>query len=447
MKNKFICEVCDKSFNRPSRLTRHFTSKIHLNTLNLPASPLTVGNETIFKLNLRNRLGDINGETIVDEDIYNHIINNKYKVYRSGKYVQISCDGDKHSLHAYIFFVFHKNIKIENMVIDHINSDKLDNRMANLRHVSYSVNNYNKTKPKTASSKYYGVHFCKLSNKYRMRIEEKHNTFSFSYDNELFAAYHYDLLVKELNLQDFKKLNNIEKPEGFIKKEHNKRRTDESRGIYKNHKSSYYYKFNGKRYFGFKTPEDAINDRELKIKGSLNSAVTIENNIPIIIKRNKNNCAIFSVKKNGILDSETQIDDEVYESLYKNSFYLRNGYAFFTHKGQSSSLSRYIMNCTNPSQIVDHIDGDRLNNQKSNLRIVTRQENGQNKIAHKNSKSKYTGVCFSKRDNIWTSSVTIKGNKVSFGRFSSELDAAIARNEYVIEYNKINGTFYKVNNL
>ena len=40
--------------------------------------------------------------------------------------------------------------------------------------------------------------------------------YNFLYTDELHAAYHYDLLVKQFNLQEFKPLNGIEKPDDFI---------------------------------------------------------------------------------------------------------------------------------------------------------------------------------------------------------------------------------------
>ena len=52
--------------------------------------------------------------------------------------------------------------------------------------------------------------------------------------------------------------------------------------------------------------------------------------------------------------------------------------------------------------VIDHIDHNPLNNQKSNLRICSRAQNCMNQLPQKIQKSsKYKGVCWDKQMNKW----------------------------------------------
>jgi hypothetical protein len=73
---------------------------------------------------------------------------------------------------------------------------------------------------------------------------------------------------------------------------------------------------------------------------------------------------------------------------------------------------------------VDHIDRDRLNNRKENLRIVTYAENGQNVTPSAGCSSVYRGVCWIKARRKWSAYVTVKGKRQHLGYFASEVDAS-----------------------
>ena len=82
---------------------------------------------------------------------------------------------------------------------------------------------------------------------------------------------------------------------------------------------------------------------------------------------------------------------------------------------------------------VDHIDGNRSNNNLSNLRMSTRVENTQ---AHQTKRggcsSQYRGVCWCKRAKKWIANCMVNYKKMHIGYFDKELDAAISRDKYVI---------------
>lgn len=92
--------------------------------------------------------------------------------------------------------------------------------------------------------------------------------------------------------------------------------------------------------------------------------------------------------------------------------------------------------------VVDHIDGDGLNNQRANLRICTIAENSCNKRSNRASSSKYLGVCFVRKYGMWQSAIEKNGVSIHIGSFKSEMDAALAYDRRAIE---IHGEFARLN--
>ncbi|NLI12502.1 MAG: hypothetical protein GX425_07745 [Peptococcaceae bacterium] len=74
-----------------------------------------------------------------------------------------------------------------------------------------------------------------------------------------------------------------------------------------------------------------------------------------------------------------------------------------------------------PGLIVDHIDGNGLNNQKYNLRHVTTRQNGQN--LHIKKSSRFPGVYWHSTSKKWASMIKIGDTKKFLGNFDSELAA------------------------
>ena len=70
---------------------------------------------------------------------------------------------------------------------------------------------------------------------------------------------------------------------------------------------------------------------------------------------------------------------------------------------------------------VDHVDGNPLNNCKSNLRIVTSRHNCQNR--HYSKSSKYPGVSWKPLNKKWTARITINAKEKYLGLFENEHDA------------------------
>lgn len=84
----------------------------------------------------------------------------------------------------------------------------------------------------------------------------------------------------------------------------------------------------------------------------------------------------------------TKVDKDDYEKYYKMKWYINHGYA----RSRGKLLHRIIMNATN-GIIIDHINNDKLDNRKENLRIATYSQNSQNRTKKKGLTSEYIGVC------------------------------------------------------
>lgn len=77
---------------------------------------------------------------------------------------------------------------------------------------------------------------------------------------------------------------------------------------------------------------------------------------------------------------------------------------------------------------IDHIDGNTLNNRRSNLRGVSRSENLRNLGgAYKNSKSGALGV--NKAGQTWMARIRVGDTRLYLGRFKTQEEAVIARLE------------------
>ena len=86
----------------------------------------------------------------------------------------------------------------------------------------------------------------------------------------------------------------------------------------------------------------------------------------------------------------------------------------------------FLYNLEN-KQCIDHIDGNRTNNNINNLRFATHQENMRNRNMFSNNTSGAKGVTFDKNTNKWRSQITIDGINVYLGLYENINDAKQAR--------------------
>lgn len=111
-------------------------------------------------------------------------------------------------------------------------------------------------------------------------------------------------------------------------------------------------------------------------------------------------------------------------------------------KERNMLMHRIVMGCPVGMQ-VDHIDGNGLNNQRSNLRVCTHSENMRNRNARKNSTSAFLGVHWNKQNGKWRAAIRINGKQTIIGLYNSELEAARAYNKAALQHH---GKFAHLNN-
>lgn len=95
-----------------------------------------------------------------------------------------------------------------------------------------------------------------------------------------------------------------------------------------------------------------------------------------------------------------------------------------------------------PIGIVDHRDGDRLNNRPSNLREATYSQNAANAASRPKSRSQYRGVSWSTSLQRWASRCKLNGREHFIGYFDTEVEAARA---YDMTAVRVHGEFARTN--
>ena len=78
-------------------------------------------------------------------------------------------------------------------------------------------------------------------------------------------------------------------------------------------------------------------------------------------------------------------------------------------------------------EVVDHINGDRSDNRRKNLRITTQQNNLLNKALSTRNTSGISGVSFDKSRNKWVAEIKLNNVKCYLGRYNEKADAAFVR--------------------
>jgi hypothetical protein len=126
------------------------------------------------------------------------------------------------------------------------------------------------------------------------------------------------------------------------------------------------------------------------------------------------------------------VDDEDLAYLNKWKWCYHRGYAVRTQRVNSKQalvyMHRLILNAQ-PGQACDHVNGDGLDNQRSNLRICTQSQNGMNRGKQKNNTSGFKGVTWNKDHKKWKAQIMLNGKSIYIGYFDDPEEASKAYND------------------
>lgn len=135
------------------------------------------------------------------------------------------------------------------------------------------------------------------------------------------------------------------------------------------------------------------------------------------------------------------VDEEDFERLSQYRWRITDGYARSYINRKHVMMHRLLIDVPKGKE-VDHINGNRLDNRKSNLRLVSRSQNSANKPAPGHNTSGYKGVSYRKDTGKYVAYINCMGKRERLGNFNNPEDAAKAYNEAAVrlygEYAKLN---------
>lgn len=96
-------------------------------------------------------------------------------------------------------------------------------------------------------------------------------------------------------------------------------------------------------------------------------------------------------------------------------------------------MHRQLLGAATWGEYVDHINGNTLDNRKTNLRKCSNAENVRNQRPVRARKSRYKGVSLKGRG-TWVARITVQYKEIYIGSFVTEREAAIAYNEAAVKH-------------
>lgn len=141
------------------------------------------------------------------------------------------------------------------------------------------------------------------------------------------------------------------------------------------------------------------------------------------------------------------IDDSDFELISDYSWYMtysslgQTPYAVTKVNGKFILMHRFILGAGR-CQLVDHVNGDGLDNRRKNIRLANKSQNMANSRLGARNKSGYKGVSWDQAKARWVTSIYSKGKYFYLGRFDDRIQAAKA---YDAKAKELFGEFAKLN--
>ena len=385
------------------------------------------------------------GKVLVDTQFVEEISKHYIQWHPQG-YCQIyikNADGSTKifRLHNYIYTELDGKTIPDGLELHHINDCKWHNRLCNLEPTTSAHNLAARdTKTESTTSEYKGVCFNEKKAKWKSQIRYEGTVIGLGYfDDEREAGAVYDRAFIAIHRSVNGSNNLLEEPEVrkilanpetlAPKPKRANRKLPKNISTYRD---GYRVTIenNGTRIekYGFPTIQDAVAFRDKTLQRIQDEMMAKLYGTPIV--RNSDGIAVIKVKvphKNEYVDCK--VSDKDYYNVVQHKWYLCNGYATNAELG---GIHCFIMQHSNKSKHVDHINHDKLDNRRENLRVASHSLNARNKRKREGCSSQYPGV--SKANKKWKAQIRIKGHLKSLGTFAEEEDAAAA---YQTKYDEL----------
>jgi hypothetical protein len=138
------------------------------------------------------------------------------------------------------------------------------------------------------------------------------------------------------------------------------------------------------------------------------------------------------------------VDDADYVRLSQWKWFARKDRnTYYAHRNDGKRIvymHRAIAGVSDSKVHIDHIDGNGLNNCRSNLRTATYAQNGRNHRIHRNNSTGFIGVSF--YENKWVARITVAHKIIYLGCFENAVAAARARDSAALT---MHGEFARLN--
>lgn len=139
------------------------------------------------------------------------------------------------------------------------------------------------------------------------------------------------------------------------------------------------------------------------------------------------------------------VDDDEFDELALVKWCYRGGYAVRTEGTRANQrtvvMHRLVMDAP-ANAVVDHINGDKLDNRRCNLRLATTAENIRNSARSVRNTSGFKGVSFDRSRGKWFASICANRKLKNLGRYATAEEAARVYDRAARE---LHGEFAKVN--
>jgi hypothetical protein len=370
---------------------------------------------------IRKRGGHIRAYAIVDEDTFSDLSKRRWSGRKAQTkspkwYAQTRHDlpcgrSTMVTMHALVM-----GPRPSGMVIDHINGNSLDNRRCNLRFATPGQNSQNRLPAN--SNTYIGV--VKAGKKWVavcggriLPVTSEKRDAALSYDKLAVEMFGIHARTNGL-LTETEKLEIIQRgPTSFL-----------PRGVYMKDGNFKARGFSERTYKSAQEASLAYEKRSQERKMTKARSVSQKE-----ITRNADGVAVIELKnKAGSVIERCLVDDQDWHELCCFSWSLTKKCYCAAHiDGKKIRMHIHILK----AKFIDHVNGNGLDNRRSNLRMLGFAGNAQNKAVPSTASSRYLGVTREK-NGTFIARTNVNGKLKHLGVFDEEVDAARAYNEFVL---------------